>query len=149
MTDLDTFCETTRAWLTANAPARMRTPARSHDELCWGGTKTTCPADALRWRDVMAERGWTAPSWPVAYGGGGLARPEAKVLAEEMAALSLRPPLIGFGLTMIGPLLLQEGTGTPRARRTITIVIISPPRERATRTRRRAASSGSAHYPSP
>src|SRR5206468_2451305 len=28
----------------------------------------------------------------------------------EMATLGLRPPLIGFGLTMIGPLLLQVGT---------------------------------------
>jgi acyl-CoA dehydrogenase len=58
----------------------------------------------------MAERGWTAPTWPREYGGGALTPPEAKVLTEEMAALSLRPPLIGFGLWMIGPLLLQEGS---------------------------------------
>src|SRR5206468_2995566 len=44
------------------------------------------------------------------YGGGGLAKREAKVLAEEMAKLRLRPPLIGFGLSMIGPLRLQEGS---------------------------------------
>src|SRR6185369_12333285 len=30
--------------------------------------------------------------------------------AEEMARLRLRPPLIGFGLAMIGPLLVQEGS---------------------------------------
>jgi alkylation response protein AidB-like acyl-CoA dehydrogenase len=38
------------------------------------------------------------------------------VLAEEMAELGLRPPLVGFGLWMIGPLLLQEGSeGLKRA----------------------------------
>jgi acyl-CoA dehydrogenase len=100
-----------RRWLSENAPPRMRTPPASLDEVCWGGRgKVKYPDDVLRWRDVMAERGFTAPTWPRQYGGGGLDKADAKVLAEEMAALSLRPPLVGFGLTMIGPLLLQEGS---------------------------------------
>jgi acyl-CoA dehydrogenase len=99
-----------RVWLETHAPPRMRTPVTSHDEACWGGKKTQYPEDVLRWRDVMAERGFTAPMWPKAYGGAGLSRDEAKILAEEMATLSLRPALVGFGLTMIGPLLLQEGS---------------------------------------
>ena len=110
MPDLDAFREETHRWLAASAPPSMRTPTRGTDELCWGGKKTTYASDVLRWRDVMAERGWTAPTWPREYGGGGLTPAEAKVLTEEMAALSLRPPLIGFGLWMIGPLLLQEGS---------------------------------------
>ena len=57
----------------------------------------------------MAERGWTAPTWPREYGGGGLSKDEAKVVAQEMAKLKLRPPLMGFGLEMIGPLILQVG----------------------------------------
>jgi alkylation response protein AidB-like acyl-CoA dehydrogenase len=63
--------------------------------------------DTRRW--LEAERGWTAPTWPREYGGGGLSGDEAKVLREEMAKLRLRPPLIGFGLEMIGPLLLEVG----------------------------------------
>jgi len=58
----------------------------------------------------MAERGFTAPTWPTAYGGAGLDKADAKILADEMRALKLWPPLIGFGLSMIGPLLLAEGT---------------------------------------
>ena len=112
--DLDAFREETRDWLTENAPPSMRTPAAVTEELCWGGRKTKYPADVARWLDVMAERGWTAPTWPREYGGGGLSKEEAKVLAEEMEALSLRPPLIGFGLWMIGPLLLQEGSDALR-----------------------------------
>ncbi|MGH7820779.1 MAG: acyl-CoA dehydrogenase family protein, partial [Candidatus Binatia bacterium] len=96
--------------LRKNAPKSMYEPVRSEDEVCWGGRKTRYPADVAKWLEVMAERGWTAPTWPREYGGGGLSRAEAKVLAEEMKRLQLRPPLAGFGLTMIGPLLLVEGS---------------------------------------
>ncbi len=110
MADLESFREETRRWLVANAPPSMSQPYKSTDELCWGGKKGQYPADVKRWLAVMAERGWTAPTWPREYGGGGLSKQEAKVLAEEMAKLRLRPALTGFGLTMIGPLLLQEGS---------------------------------------
>jgi acyl-CoA dehydrogenase len=107
---LESFREETRKWLLANAPASMRTPLAADDDGCWGGKKEERSPDVQRWLDVNVERGWTAPMWPRHYGGGGLSKAEAKVLAEEMSALGLRPPLVGFGLTMIGPLLLQEGS---------------------------------------
>jgi len=110
MADLETFREETHRWLKDNAPASMSAPYKTTDELCWGGKKMQVSTDAKRWLDMMGERGWTAPSWPKEYGGGGLSKGEAKVLSEEMAKLRLRPPLIGFGLSMIGPLLLQEGS---------------------------------------
>jgi acyl-CoA dehydrogenase len=110
MADLETFREETRRWLAANAPSSVYGPVQSAEALCWGGRKTRYPPDVKRWLDVMAERGWTAPAWPREYGGGGLSPAEAKVLAEEMAKLRLRPALIGFGLTMIGPLLLEVGS---------------------------------------
>src|SRR6266403_709936 len=110
MADVESFREETRRWLVANAPASMYTPPQNPDDICWGGRKTRYPDDVKRWLDVMAKRGWTAPTWPREYGGGGLSKADAKVLAEEMAKLRLRPPLVGFGLSMIGPLLLQEGS---------------------------------------
>jgi alkylation response protein AidB-like acyl-CoA dehydrogenase len=58
----------------------------------------------------MVERGWTAPTWPKNYGGGGLSPEEAKVLAQEMARIKARPPLFSFGLWMLGPVLLEYGT---------------------------------------
>ncbi len=109
MSELEAFREDTRRWLTEHAPPSMRTPPRSADDVCWGGRKGTYPDDVRQWLAIMAERGWTAPTWPREYGGGGLSKEEAKVLAEEMAKQRLRPPLIGFGLEMIGPLLLQVG----------------------------------------
>jgi len=119
---LDAFREEVRHWLQKNAPPRMRTPLAHPDEVCWGGKKLQYPEDVVRWRDVMAERGFTAPTWPKAYGGGGLSKDEARALAEEMAALSLRPPLVGFGLSMIGPLLLQEGSEELKRRHLPSII---------------------------
>ena len=110
MPDLDAFREDTCRWLEEHAPPAMRTPPATPDEVCWGGKKGHYPDDVRRWLAVMAERGWTAPTWPREYGGGGLSKEEAKVLAEEMAKQTLRPPLIGFGLEMIGPLILQVGS---------------------------------------
>ena len=76
----------------------------------WGGRKWqwTNP-DQKAWLERAAERGFTAPTWPREYGGGGLSAEEAKVLGQEMARLRLPQPLIGFGLTMIGPTLLRFG----------------------------------------
>ncbi|MBM4244522.1 MAG: acyl-CoA dehydrogenase [Deltaproteobacteria bacterium] len=110
MADLDTFRREARAWLEANAPKIAYEPVPSTDDLCWGGRKVAYEPGVKQWLDVMASRGWTAPTWPAEYGGGGLDRDEARVLSQEMASLGLRPPLIGFGLSMIGPLLLQEGS---------------------------------------
>ncbi len=109
MADLDAFRDDTRRWLETNAPPSMRTPPTSADDVCWGGRKGNYPDDVRRWLAVMGERGWTAPTWPREYGGGGLSKDEAKVLGEELARQKLRPALIGFGLEMIGPLILQVG----------------------------------------
>jgi alkylation response protein AidB-like acyl-CoA dehydrogenase len=111
MADLDSFRRETREWLRANAPKSMATPLGDHEEPCWGGRRATYEnPEPKQWLDVMAARGWTAPTWPKEYGGGGLSRDEARVLAQEMAAMRLRPPLVGFGLSMIGPTLLQLGS---------------------------------------
>ena len=58
----------------------------------------------------MASKGWTAPTWPAEYGGGGLDREQAKILQQEMGRLKLSPPLMGMGLSMIGPTLLVHGS---------------------------------------
>ena len=111
MSDLETFRQDTRAWLEANAPKSIFGLPATELEASWGGRKATYPNPDLKtWLDRMAEKGWTAPTWPTEYGGGGLEDAEAKVLAEEMKTLKLPTALIGFGLTMIGPTLLRFGT---------------------------------------
>ena len=111
MNELEQFRQETRAWLEANCPQSMRTPVTSDDEQCWGGRKFTYQnEDQKQWMQRMAERGWTAPSWPREYGGGGLSRVEDKILRSEMQRIGARSPLSSFGIWMIGPALLKYGS---------------------------------------
>jgi alkylation response protein AidB-like acyl-CoA dehydrogenase len=113
---LDAFRSETRDWLEANCPASMRTPMPA-DETPWGGRdfKWANP-DAKLWLDRMAAKGWTAPTWPTEYGGGGLSKAEARILQQEMAKLNCRTPLASFGLWMLGPVLLEVASEEQKRR---------------------------------
>ena len=107
MENLDAFRRSARTWLEESYPASLRDRTRPQDAT-WGGRDATyANPDSKLWLDRMAEKGWTAPTWPREYGGGGLSNAEARVLAEEMAAQKCRPPLLSFGLSMLGPVLLE------------------------------------------
>ncbi|MBX3619648.1 MAG: acyl-CoA dehydrogenase family protein [Rhizobacter sp.] len=109
--DLEAFRDETRAWLEQNCPPEMRKPVASEDDVCWGGRKWKFSSDAQKvWLERMAAKGWTVPTWPKEYGGGGLSGEEAKILAQEMRALNCRAPVQSFGIWMLGPALLKFGT---------------------------------------
>ena len=107
MDNLETFRQETREWLEENCPQSMRTPMPER-EMPWGGRNAEFPnPDTKVWLDRMAERGWTAPTWPKEYGGGGLDKAQHKILQEELARIHARPALASFGLWMLGPALLE------------------------------------------
>ena len=107
MEALETFRKEVREWLEENCPASMRTPM-PENESPWGGRNPSWPnPDSKVWMDNMASRGWTAPTWPKEYGGGGLSKDENKVLQEELRRIKARTPLMSFGLWMLGPALLE------------------------------------------
>jgi acyl-CoA dehydrogenase len=107
---LEQFRHEVRAWLEANCPPSMRIPM-PQEETVWGGRKTkNSNADAKLWLDRMAAKGWTAPTWPKEYGGGALSSHEARVLQEELDRINARPALTSFGISMLGPVLLECGT---------------------------------------
>ena len=104
MTDLQTFREETRNWLEANCPQEMRKPG----DVAWGGRNAQFShPDQKIWLERMGEKGWTCPTWPSEYGGGGLSKEENKILQEEMSAIGARSPLGSFGIWMLGPALLE------------------------------------------
>src|SRR5271154_3358900 len=111
MSDVDDFRTHVRGILEREVPAVLRGKAGDPKAHVWGGRRVTFGYPESRaWLELAAERGWTAPRWPRPYGGGGLSPEEARVLDAEIARLELPPPLVGFGLTMIGPPLLQFGS---------------------------------------
>ncbi|MXY58919.1 MAG: acyl-CoA dehydrogenase [Gammaproteobacteria bacterium] len=96
-----------REWLTANCPDSLR---RGLGGYTAGGRKATYGnPDTKLWLDRMAERGWTAPTWPKEYGGGGLTNAENMILDEEMRRINAPAALAGHGLTMIGPAIIEFG----------------------------------------
>ncbi|MCU0881721.1 MAG: acyl-CoA dehydrogenase family protein [Hyphomonadaceae bacterium] len=110
MSDLDAFRAETRAWLEANCPASMRTPMPDR-EVVWGGRNPHFSnPDSKVWLEAMASRGWTAPLWPKAYGGGGLSNAQNAVLQDELKRIKARPAILSFGIWMFGPVILEYGT---------------------------------------
>lgn len=106
MSDLSQFREDTRKWLADNCPPGARGPG----QIPSGSTKIPIKdPDVKLWLDRMAERGWTTPMFPTAYGGGGLSKDEYLVLIEEMRSINARSPLAGMGTGLIGPTLLDFG----------------------------------------
>ena len=104
MTGLEAFRKETRDWLEENCPAEMRKPG----DVTWGGrnAKFSHP-DQKVWLDRMGEKGWTCPTWPSEYGGGGLSKDENNILQAELFAMGARMPLASFGIWMLGPALLE------------------------------------------
>jgi alkylation response protein AidB-like acyl-CoA dehydrogenase len=110
MSDVESFRRDLRAFLERELPEKLGELPPNTAEF-WGGQKPDLPhPNSARYCELMAERGLTAPLWPKEYGGGGLDKQQAKVLQDELKRLQLPPPLVGFGLVMIGPTLLQYGS---------------------------------------
>ena len=106
------FRAETRAWVEENCPASCRGPG----DVPGGGTKAPMTADERMWLERAAERGFTVPTWPTEYGGGGLSQDENLILLEEMRRIGARPPVVGMGTMMLGPTLLEHGTEEQKKR---------------------------------
>lgn len=107
--DSDAFRGSIAQWLEQHCPVSQRQPVRK-DEQIWGGRRRRFPSDdARRWFEAARDRGYTAPEWPIEYGGAGLSSEQAKILQQEMRRLGCRPPLYDQGLWMLGPTLLVYG----------------------------------------
>ena len=104
---LAAFRAEVRDWLAEHCPPSMRTPT-PENEVIWGGrTQIFDNPESKLWLDNMAQRGWTTPTWPKEYGGGGLTQEEDKILQEELRAINARPALQSFGIWMLGPAMLE------------------------------------------
>ena len=106
-TALDAFREEARAWLAANFPPALKGKDNAMSALEGPSDPS---ADETAWQKAMGEKGWGVPGWPAAYGGGGLSKPEIRVLQEEMARIGAWNPIGGMGVMMFGPTLLEYGT---------------------------------------
>ena len=112
--DVDAFRTEARTWLEANYPQSLRGDPEAGQRMMLGGAKPT--GDHLVWKQRMADKGWGTPTWPKQYGAGGLTPAEARVLQQEMDRIGAYNPMVGMGLSMFGPTLLEYGTEEQKQR---------------------------------
>ncbi|MFI4964559.1 MAG: acyl-CoA dehydrogenase family protein [Caulobacterales bacterium] len=105
-TDLEGFRAEAREWIAANFPAGLK--GRPNPMMREERAKPDADQDA--WRIAMGDKGWGVPTWPKAYGGGGLSGGEARVLQQELNKAGAYNPIGGMGTMMFGPTLLEYGT---------------------------------------
>ena len=122
MVDANAWRTEVRAWLEANCPASMRLPI-TPDEMVWGGSQLIFDSEDQRlWFERMRARGWFAPEWPSAYGGGGLSAKQARILEEELLSLGCRQPQFNLGVWMLGPVLLEVGSEAQKQQHLIAMM---------------------------
>lgn len=112
MSELAEFRSDVRGWLAENCPEGAKGPG----QIANGSSKIELEPDVALWLERCAEKGFTAPTWPTEFGGGGLSTAQAKIFYEEMGNVGARMPLGGMGMTMIGPTLLEYGTQAQKER---------------------------------
>lgn len=110
---IDAFRQEVRDYLAENCPESARGPG---EPITIGTKRPMENPELLAWRHKLGEKGWTIPTWPREYGGGGLSREEVMVLQEELRAIKARLPMGGMGVSMIGPTLLEYGTEEQKLR---------------------------------
>jgi alkylation response protein AidB-like acyl-CoA dehydrogenase len=101
--DTEDFRARVRSFFEHNYPEALRYPKR---RLRW--------AEIRDWTLKLSAQGWLAPSWPVRYGGMGLAPDKLIAFIEEQERHGVaRAP--DMGISMVGPLLIQHGSDEQRA----------------------------------
>jgi alkylation response protein AidB-like acyl-CoA dehydrogenase len=71
--------------------------------------------EVMEWHRILHKRGWAAPLWPSEHGGPGLDATSRFILSEELE-LANAPALSPFGLSMVGPAIIQYGNDAQKQR---------------------------------
>jgi len=101
------FREEVRKWIPRAMPADMRRKAEAGASFHQDET--------MQWHRILYEKGWIAPHWPKEVGGTGWDVARRFIFQEEIVRANA-PELSPFGLSMVGPLLIQFGNAEQKAR---------------------------------
>jgi alkylation response protein AidB-like acyl-CoA dehydrogenase len=101
------FQEEVRAFFRDEYPADIRDAIDSGGEIS--------PDLQIRWQQLLYQKGWAAPNWPVEYGGTGWT-PVQKYLYAREEGLANAPIVVPFGLNMVGPVIYTFGSEEQKQR---------------------------------
>lgn len=71
--------------------------------------------DFKRWQHILAKKGWYAINWATQYGGPGWSAVQKYLFQQEYGALPC-PPLVQFGVNMVGPVIYTYGNEAQKAK---------------------------------
>src|SRR5271169_4782105 len=101
------FRDEVRAFFRANLPASIRT------KLVEG--KHLAKDDIVTWQRTLNKKGWAVANWPVEWGGTGWTPVQQYIFQEELQQTPAPQPL-GFGVTMVGPVIIAFGSEEQKKR---------------------------------
>ena len=100
------FRDEVRAFIEANYPPQLKGKGLRED---------LSKEEFLAWHKVLGKKGWSAPAWPVEYGGTGWTATQRYIWLEENARAETIPPL-PFSVAMVGPVIYTFGTPEQKKR---------------------------------
>jgi alkylation response protein AidB-like acyl-CoA dehydrogenase len=101
------FRDQVRTFINENYPQALREKQDNEEAL----TKE----DYFSWHRILAKQGWSAPSWPVEWGGTGWTPTQKYIWSEELAKADALP-VLPFGVNMVAPVIYTFGTQEQKER---------------------------------
>jgi len=71
--------------------------------------------DIVNWQRILNAKGWAVPHWPAEWGGRNWTPTQSYIFMEELQQAPAPPPL-GFGVTMVGPVIIAFGSEAQKKR---------------------------------
>jgi len=103
----EAFRAEVRSWIQDAMPAHIKAKAEVGGNFGMD--------EVMEWHKVLYGKGWVAPNWPDAVGGPGWDATQRFIFNEE-TELAGCPTLSPFGLSMVGPLIIQFGNDDQKQR---------------------------------
>ncbi len=101
------FRDEVRNWIAEAMPPEMKRKADAGASFSH--------TESMQWHKILYEKGWVAPNWPAEYGGTGWGVGRRTIFQDEIVGANT-PELSPFGLSMVGPLIIQFGTDEQKQR---------------------------------
>jgi pimeloyl-CoA dehydrogenase large subunit len=101
------FRDEVRTFFRDNLPAAIRA------KLVEG--KKLAKDDIITWQRILNKKGWAVANWPAEWGGTGWTPVQQYIFQEELQ-LAPAPQPLGFGVTMVGPVMIAFGSQAQKQR---------------------------------
>src|ERR1700739_4818408 len=101
------FRDEVRTFFGTNLPESIRTKLIEGRKLA--------KEDIVTWQRILNKKGWAVTNWPAEWGGTGLS-PVQQYMFQEELQLAPAPQPLGFGVTMVGPVIIAFGSEEQKKR---------------------------------